>query len=69
MRPAHSSVSKYIQTPGATRVGSGACCLDPSIRGVMAMAGTNKTDPPDDLIDITQLMRVLEDEPDSADED
>jgi hypothetical protein len=35
----------------------------------MAMAGTNKTDAPEDLIDIAQLMRVLDEEPESADED
>jgi hypothetical protein len=35
----------------------------------MAMAGTNKTDPPEDLIDIAQLIRVLEEEPDTAEED
>lgn len=35
----------------------------------MAMAGSKKTDPSGDLIDMAQLLRVLDDGPESADED
>ena len=42
---------------------------DPPVRRVTVMSGTNRSELPEDLIDIEQLMRVLAEEPDSSDED